>query len=78
MQAIPWHAQRLIRQRRALRRILEEEDDLIAAHRWQIEETMAIVRQEMALLGQVFSYPDIPLPTHPVWPLPVGCQQMRS
>jgi hypothetical protein len=36
-----------------MRRILEEEDDLIAAHRWQIEETMAIVRQEMSLLGQV-------------------------
>lgn len=34
-------------------RILEEEDNLIAAHRWQIEETMAIVRQEMTLLGQV-------------------------
>jgi hypothetical protein len=32
---------------------LEEEDNLIAAHRWQIEETMAIVRQEMNLLGQV-------------------------
>ena len=29
------------------------EDNLIAAHRWQIEETMAIVRQEMTLLGQV-------------------------
>ena len=39
--------------RDAQRRILEDEDDLIAAHRWQIEETMAIVRQEMALLGQV-------------------------
>ena len=26
---------------------------MIAAHRWQIEETMAIVRQEMTLLGQV-------------------------
>ncbi len=37
----------------SLRRILEEEDNLIAAHRWQIEETMAIVRQEMNLLGQV-------------------------
>ena len=37
----------------ALCRILEEEDNLIAAHRWQIEETMAIVRQEMNLLGQV-------------------------
>ena len=36
-----------------LGRILEEEDNLIAAHRWQIEETMAIVRQEMTLLGQV-------------------------
>lgn len=36
-----------------LSRILEEEDNLIAAHRWQIEETMAIVRQEMNLLGQV-------------------------
>ena len=36
-----------------LRRILEEEDNLVAAHRWQIEETMAIVRQEMTLLGQV-------------------------
>ena len=35
-------------------RILEEEDNLIAAHRWQIEETMAIVRQEMTLLGQVW------------------------
>ena len=34
-------------------RILEEEDNLVAAHRWQIEETMAIVRQEMTLLGQV-------------------------
>lgn len=34
-------------------RILEEEDNLISAHRWQIEETMAIVRQEMTLLGQV-------------------------
>jgi hypothetical protein len=38
---------------RGLGRILEEEDNLIAAHRWQIEETMAIVRQEMTLLGQV-------------------------
>lgn len=26
---------------------------MIAAHRWQIEESMAIVRQEMNLLGQV-------------------------
>ena len=38
-------------------RILEEEDNLIAAHRWQIEETMAIVRQEMNLLGQVQRIP---------------------
>ncbi|KAK9904909.1 hypothetical protein WJX75_005265 [Coccomyxa subellipsoidea] len=36
-----------------MNRILEEEDNLIAAHRWQIEETMAIVRQEMNLLGQI-------------------------
>ncbi len=35
------------------RRILEEEDALIAAHRSQIEDTMAIVRQEMNLLGEV-------------------------
>ncbi|KAK9821120.1 hypothetical protein WJX81_000795 [Elliptochloris bilobata] len=36
-----------------MERILEEEDALIAAHRSQIEDTMAIVRQEMNLLGEV-------------------------
>ena len=33
--------------------ILEEEDELIAAHRKQIEDTMTIVRLEMNLLGEV-------------------------
>ncbi|KAK9812765.1 hypothetical protein WJX72_003335 [[Myrmecia] bisecta] len=33
--------------------ILEEEDELIAAHRKQIEDTMTIVRWEMNLLGEV-------------------------
>lgn len=38
-------------------RILEEEDALIAAHRSQIEDTMAIVRQEMNLLGEARAPP---------------------
>mmetsp|Transcript_3040 Transcript_3040/g.7577 ORF Transcript_3040/g.7577 Transcript_3040/m.7577 type:complete len:713 (-) Transcript_3040:98-2236(-) len=33
--------------------ILQEEDDLIAAHRKQIEETMELVRKEMNLLAEV-------------------------
>ena len=33
--------------------ILEEEDELIAAQRKQIEDTMTIVRLEMNLLGEV-------------------------
>ena len=33
--------------------ILEDEDELIAAHRRQIEDTMAIVRLEMNLLAEV-------------------------
>jgi len=33
--------------------ILEEEDELIAAHRTHIEETMDVVRQEMNLLAEV-------------------------
>lgn len=33
--------------------ILQEEDDLIAAHRQQIEETMELVRKEMNLLAEV-------------------------
>ena len=49
-------------------RILEEEDDLVAAHRWQIEETMAIVRQEMTLLGQVLRLALDCLPIPPTAP----------
>ena len=50
-------------------RILEEEDNLISAHRWQIEETMAIVRQEMTLLGQVvqLTMPPDRKQTSPCW-----------
>ena len=33
--------------------ILEEEEELISAHRAQIERTMALVRDEMNLLGEV-------------------------
>ena len=36
----------------------------MAAHRWQIEETMAIVRQEMTLLGQVLPRPGLLLMPH--------------
>lgn len=35
--------------------ILEEEEELISAHRAQIERTMALVRDEMNLLGEVRS-----------------------
>ena len=33
--------------------ILEEEDELISAHRQHIEETMDVVRREMNLLAEV-------------------------
>lgn len=36
-----------------MQRILEEEEELIAAHRTQIESNMALVRDEMNLLGEV-------------------------
>ncbi len=33
--------------------ILEEEDDVVACHRQQIEDNMALVQEEMGLLTQV-------------------------
>ena len=36
-----------------MQRILEEEEELISAHRTQIESNMALVRDEMNLLGEV-------------------------
>ena len=36
-----------------MQRILEEEETLIQAHRQQIEANMALVREEMDLLGEV-------------------------
>ena len=36
-----------------MQRILEEEEQLIQAHRQQIEANMALVREEMDLLGEV-------------------------
>ncbi len=37
--------------------ILQEEDELIAAHKLEIEETMTLVRSEMNLVAQVGSHP---------------------
>ncbi len=57
--------------------ILEDEDELIAAHRRQIEDTMAIVRLEMNLLAEVNSRDEFPVyPLFPSFSLsnqPAGC-----
>ena len=46
--------QRLEQERSMLyQQLQDEEDELITAHRKQIEATMAIVREEMNLLAQV-------------------------
>ena len=41
--------------------ILEEEEELISAHRAQIERNMSLVRDEMTLLGEA-------RPSPPHWP----------
>ena len=50
--------QQLERERSQLyQQLQDEEDELITAHRKQIEATMAIVREEMNLLAQVLPQP---------------------
>lgn len=50
--------QRLEQDRNLLyQQLQDEEDELITAHRKQIEATMAIVREEMNLLAQVWQQP---------------------
>lgn len=50
--------QQLERERSQLyQQLQDEEDELITAHRKQIEATMAIVREEMNLLAQVMPQP---------------------
>ena len=50
--------QRLEQDRNLLyQQLQDEEDELITAHRKQIEATMAIVREEMNLLAQVWRQP---------------------